>query len=148
MVGNKSPLQGLLCVVVWSLGWPVWAVELPEFVLTDNQGEPLADAVLVVKAAGTSAGAPGGAVVDQSNLAFVPEVTVVQAGTRVRFPNSDDTRHHVYSFSDAKTFELQLYRSDDAPRWSLIAPAWWCWAATSTTACVALSMWSIPRSMA
>ena len=31
-----------------------------------------------------------------------------------RFPNSDNTRHHVYSFSDAKTFELKLYHSNDA----------------------------------
>lgn len=99
-----------------SLWLPAQGVDLPEFVLTDNQGQPLADAVMVIKQAeSTASGEPGEAVVDQMNLAFVPEVTVVQAGTRVSFPNSDDTRHHVYSFSDAKTFEIQLYRSDDAP---------------------------------
>ncbi|MDZ7829673.1 MAG: hypothetical protein U5K33_09385 [Halofilum sp. (in: g-proteobacteria)] len=32
----------------------------------------------------------------------------------MRFPNSDETRHHVYSFSEAKTFELQLYAARDA----------------------------------
>jgi hypothetical protein len=30
-------------------------------------------------------------------------------GTAVSFPNSDNIRHHVYSFSPAKKFELPLY---------------------------------------
>jgi hypothetical protein len=30
-------------------------------------------------------------------------------GTTVIFPNSDNIRHHVYSFSPAKKFELPLY---------------------------------------
>jgi len=34
---------------------------------------------------------------------------VVQAGTPILFPNHDKVRHHVYSFSPAKTFELKLY---------------------------------------
>jgi hypothetical protein len=37
-------------------------------------------------------------------------VLAVQVGTAVAFPNSDDIRHHVYSFSPAKTFELKLYK--------------------------------------
>ncbi|MCH8531977.1 MAG: methylamine utilization protein [Saccharospirillum sp.] len=112
----KRPLQGLMLAVAWSLGLPVLAANLPEFVLTDDQGQPLSDAVVVIKQAeGAPLPEPADAAVDQLNLAFVPEVTVVQAGAMVRFPNSDDTRHHVYSFSDAKTFEIQLYRSDDAP---------------------------------
>jgi hypothetical protein len=36
-------------------------------------------------------------------------VSVVQAGTMVNFPNRDDVRHHVYSFSPAKRFEIKLY---------------------------------------
>jgi hypothetical protein len=39
----------------------------------------------------------------------VPEVLVVQTGTAVNFPNSDQVRHQVYSFSDAKKFQLALY---------------------------------------
>jgi plastocyanin len=49
------------------------------------------------------------AVMDQHNLMFVPEVLVVQTGTAVDFPNSDQVRHQVYSFSGAKKFELALY---------------------------------------
>ena len=40
---------------------------------------------------------------------FVPDVLVVQTGTAVDFPNSDQVRHQVYSFSGAKTFQLALY---------------------------------------
>ena len=37
------------------------------------------------------------------------EVTVVQAGTKVVFPNRDTVQHHVYSLSKPKKFELPLY---------------------------------------
>ena len=47
--------------------------------------------------------------IDQINKAFVPLVSVVQTGTRISFPNKDNTRHHVYSFSKAKKFEIKLY---------------------------------------
>jgi len=34
---------------------------------------------------------------------------------QVRFPNRDQIRHHVYSFSRPKRFELPLYKGEDAP---------------------------------
>jgi hypothetical protein len=40
---------------------------------------------------------------------FQPRVTVITTGTRALFPNFDTVRHHVYSFSPIKTFELKLY---------------------------------------
>ena len=55
------------------------------------------------------------AVMDQANNAFVPHVLVVQTGTAVLFPNSDTVSHHVYSFSDAKPFELPLYKGNVHP---------------------------------
>jgi len=54
------------------------------------------------------------AVMDQKNRMFIPHVLPVQAGTAVRFPNSDDIRHHVYSFSPAKPFQLPLYKGTPA----------------------------------
>lgn len=48
-------------------------------------------------------------VVDQINKTYVPHVKVIPVGSRISFPNKDDIRHHVYSFSDAKKFELPLY---------------------------------------
>lgn len=54
------------------------------------------------------------AAVEQLNRRFVPLVTIVQVGTMVRFPNRDEVRHHVYSFSPAKTFEIKLYAGTPA----------------------------------
>ncbi|MDI1298672.1 methylamine utilization protein [Methylotenera sp.] len=45
----------------------------------------------------------------QKNKTFIPLVTVIQAGSTIIFPNKDSVRHHIYSFSPAKTFELKLY---------------------------------------
>ena len=80
--------------------------------VTDDQGQPVADAVVVaVPAEGgvRVAGRPREAVVDQVNQEFTPRVTAIQVGTAVRFPNHDNIRHQVYSFSPAKRFELPLY---------------------------------------
>ncbi len=51
----------------------------------------------------------------QKDLAFVPALLAVQAGTRVQFPNFDDTYHDVFSYSAAKRFDLGRYRSDERP---------------------------------
>jgi hypothetical protein len=47
--------------------------------------------------------------IEQKNKQFIPLVSVVQSGSNINFPNRDLVRHHVYSFSPAKTFELKLY---------------------------------------
>jgi plastocyanin len=49
----------------------------------------------------------------QQNLQFDPFVLIVPLGADVAFPNLDKVRHHVYSFSPAKTFELKLYGHDE-----------------------------------
>ena len=51
----------------------------------------------------------GGVQIAQAKRQFSPRVTVVTVGTPVTFPNFDTVRHHVYSFSPVKTFELKLY---------------------------------------
>jgi plastocyanin len=53
------------------------------------------------------------AVMDQINMNFQPRLLVVQQNQAVSFPNSDNIRHHVYSFSPAKSFELKLYRGKE-----------------------------------
>lgn len=75
-------------------------------------GQPLADAVLLLEPQGAKAPAPKPAPdveIIQKGRRFVPAVTVVPVGTKVQFPNQDTVRHHVYSFSPAKKFELKLY---------------------------------------
>jgi len=53
-------------------------------------------------------------VMDQRDKQFTPYVLPVPPGSPVSFPNSDDIRHHVYSFSPAKPFELRLYKGEPA----------------------------------
>jgi plastocyanin len=47
--------------------------------------------------------------IEQRGTEFIPYLTVVQTGTSIDFPNNDTTRHHVYSFSAPKRFEIKLY---------------------------------------
>jgi plastocyanin len=84
--------------------------------VTGADGKGVADAVVFVLAPtppATAHAAPQ--VVDQIGKAFVPELLPIVVGTLVRFPNHDQIHHHVYSFSPAKTFELPLYKGEDAP---------------------------------
>ncbi len=53
--------------------------------------------------------------VAQQNFAFVPALLAIRAGTRVEFPNRDDTYHNIFSYSPAKRFDLGRYRSDERP---------------------------------
>ncbi|WP_150048229.1 methylamine utilization protein [Methylomonas rhizoryzae] len=46
---------------------------------------------------------------DQKSREFVPHILAIKRGTPVYFPNSDDIKHHVYSFSSTKRFEIKLY---------------------------------------
>ncbi len=51
----------------------------------------------------------------QKDLTFTPSLLPVQVGTRVEFPNLDDTYHNIFSFSPAKRFDLGRYRAEERP---------------------------------
>lgn len=53
--------------------------------------------------------------IGQKDMAFVPMLLPVQAGTRVEFPNHDNTFHNIFSFSPPKRFDLGRYRPDERP---------------------------------
>ncbi|WP_444849479.1 methylamine utilization protein [Methylophilus sp.] len=78
--------------------------------VTDAAGNAVTDAVVAFYDGKTPASNPNatGKIV-QKNKLFNPKITVVQTGTNISFPNEDSFRHHVYSFSPAKKFELKLY---------------------------------------
>jgi plastocyanin len=85
-----------------------------ELTVTDARGAPLEDAVAYATPRERSPAAPKPAAVAQKDKQFVPFVSVVQAGAPVSFPNRDPFRHHVYSFSPAKNFEIKLYAGTPA----------------------------------
>lgn len=79
--------------------------------VSDAEGRPLADAVVFLESPEARKLLKPMADVEmvQEGRQFVPSVLVVPTGTAVMFPNRDKVRHHVYSFSPAKKFELKLY---------------------------------------
>jgi plastocyanin len=77
----------------------------------DGSGKPLAGAVVFLEspeAKAASKPAPG-VEIAQAGRQFTPQVTVVPLGSAVSFPNRDTVRHHVYSFSPIRKFEIKLY---------------------------------------
>ncbi len=84
--------------------------------VSDDNARPLADAVVVAfpEDGRVEPAKPGTVVEDQIDKEFVPYVQVLRVGSKVTFPNKDDIRHHVYSFSPAKKFELPLYSGTPA----------------------------------
>lgn len=111
-----TPAIVWLVVVSIALVSGAEAAELTALI-KDQRGEPVSDAVVVaVSKSGTPPlpVRPGREVVDQIAKEFVPYVKAILVGSAVNFPNKDNIRHHVYSFSPAKTFELPLYSGTPA----------------------------------
>jgi hypothetical protein len=103
-------LIGALGLSLWG-GTPSLAGTL-KVTVADQKNAPLEHAVVVATALSGKPRAqrpPGPQIIDQINKEFVPFVKVLQTNTSVVFPNKDNIRHHVYSFSPAKKFELPLY---------------------------------------
>ncbi len=81
--------------------------------IVDQRGAPVPDAVVTllprdVAQSSAPAHRPETRVIDQKNLMFMPYIEVFRPGDSVVFRNSDNTRHHVYSFSPVKAFEFVL----------------------------------------
>lgn len=106
-----------LVVGIWMSLACVPALAVPVSVtVLDANGSPAADAVVSVEVSGSKPTAPPGtqAEMGQRGRAFTPTLLVVQTGTAVSFPNFDTVRHHIYSFSPAKPFEIKLYSGTPA----------------------------------
>lgn len=97
------------------LASPCWAGDVRIHV-TDERGRPVVDAVATIHVERP----PPGPIrfawpmrIAQRNMQFDPFVLIAPAGAAVAFPNLDDVRHQVYSFSEAGPFELRLYGHDE-----------------------------------
>lgn len=110
---SSPPLAAALIASVLALacaGGSACAASLAVHVATPA-GKALGGAVVLLEADGARPPVRPMPVAQlaQRNRQFQPQVTVITVGTPVNFPNEDTVRHHVYSFSAAKTFELKLY---------------------------------------
>ena len=78
--------------------------------VTTPAGQALPDAAMVLEpVAGYARGPLPTVTIAQRDRELIPYMTVVQVGTAIEFPNQDPFKHHLYSFSPAKTFEIKLY---------------------------------------
>ncbi|WP_148040915.1 carboxypeptidase regulatory-like domain-containing protein [Montanilutibacter psychrotolerans] len=113
----RNRKQGMLLGILVLVGVTAAAAAELEVRVNDRRGGPVSDAVVTVVVRGVSPPTPNTPVrpasgsqrvVDQKALAFTPYVEVFRPGDEVVYSNSDRTRHHVYSFSPIKAFELVL----------------------------------------
>jgi len=114
-------------MVAWLLAGSAGPVSAGQLVVrvSDTGGHAVGDAVVTLTPAvpaSAPAPAPVTRYVDQRNETFIPYVQVVHPGDRVVFRNSDGTRHHVYSFSEAKAFEFLLRPGQSSPPLTLDKP--------------------------
>jgi plastocyanin len=106
-----APMRALPTLVLMAVACPAAAAELTVELRTAS-GAPVRDAVVSLYPGGKPAPlgpARGAYQIAQRNTQFAPFVLIVPVGGQVAFPNYDSFRHHVYSFSPAKRFELKLY---------------------------------------
>lgn len=85
-----------------------------EVLVTTPEGRPVEDFALVLEAPSALAARKAKATILQQDREFSPYLTIVQTGTAIEFPNRDAFKHHVYSFSQPKIFEIKLYAGKPA----------------------------------
>jgi len=112
---NKMVVQGIIinCLAMFSMLFFSYATFAASITLnvTDQHGQPLPNAVIELNVQGPDIGVEKlpRIIMDQVDKRFAPTLLIARKGQQVNFPNSDNIRHHVYSFSKAKPFQLKLY---------------------------------------
>ncbi len=107
-------LRAFMLLAAFFAAFPAEAGELRVIVMAD--GRPVPDAVVTVHVANPPTGPIRFAWpmrIAQHHMQFEPFVLIAPAGASVAFPNLDDVRHQVYSFSQPGPFELRLYGHDE-----------------------------------
>lgn len=82
--------------------------------ITTPGGKPVEDFAVVLEMPSHAPKRKAKATILQQDREFSPYLSVVQVGTAVEFPNRDPFKHHVYSFSQPKMFEIKLYAGKPA----------------------------------
>ena len=85
-----------------------------EIVVTQQDGQPAVGVVVTLENDDLARQKVGTAEMGQRERRFDPHILVVQKGATVSFPNYDDIKHHVFSFSSVKTFEQELYKGTES----------------------------------
>lgn len=109
MLNLKHQFITTISLIILAIAEPVYSQTRLKII--DQHNTPLANAVIEYNTTAPTQKIASEEVyiMDQINKEFAPHVLIIPENSLVSFPNSDDIRHHVYSFSSAKTFELKLY---------------------------------------
>ena len=108
---QSSAMRRLAALALLMLAVPAGATQLTVEV-RNAKGAPVPNAVVSLYPNGRAVAVAVPAVplrIEQHYNKFNPFVLVVPVGGEVTFPNLDSFRHHVYSFSPVRRFELKLY---------------------------------------
>jgi plastocyanin len=87
--------------------------------VSDRGNKPAANAVVYAVPVGVAApnktaqDAPQ--TVTQNQYKFEPYVSIVQTGSKMRFPNKDAAEHHLRVLSGPSNFEFKVYRKEPDP---------------------------------
>ena len=120
VVQNAALMRHLVSLIAFALAAsafpaPTGAASTVHAHVAGPAGEPVENAAVFLRPVSGQKlpnHAPLPASIAQHDREFVPYLTVVQTGAAVSFPNQDPIRHHVYSFSKPKKFEIKLYAGD------------------------------------
>jgi plastocyanin len=117
--GRAMSLHGRSMIAACVLLAPVLDAAELDVRISTVKGAPVADAVVSViprnETAGVRDAAPATKIIDQKDETFIPYVEIFRPGDSVVFRNSDQTRHHVYSFAPARQFEFVLTSGQSSP---------------------------------
>jgi len=100
-------------LLLWGAATGVMAGSL-ELQIATPDGRPVEDFAVVLETPSGLSARKAKASILQQDREFNPYLTIVQTGTAVEFPNRDAFKHHVYSFSQPKIFEIKLYAGKPA----------------------------------
>ncbi len=112
MILKISSISSTCALILSFLASNISAGTLEARVSENDKGQLINAVVYAIPSAGLTETEKniGSGVINQIDKEFVPGISVYQTGVTVEFPNHDNIRHHVYSFSTAKTFEIPLYK--------------------------------------
>jgi plastocyanin len=112
LISLKMANQLFACILI-AFMCPVAIAE--SIKISDQFGNPIENVVIsFTTSEAIKSENPDIVIMDQIDKQFTPRVLVVQKNQTVSFPNSDDIRHHLYSFSKPKPFEFKMFKGGES----------------------------------
>jgi plastocyanin len=115
MVLRQSSIVALTAVAIWAMSAHALPASSLRVQVVDERGAPVRGAVVELDTSASTTGPVRFSwrmAMAQKGLQFTPGTLVVAKGATVAFPNLDQVRHSIYSFSKPARFSIDLYGRD------------------------------------